>query len=71
MPIVVGELGDFGVDRLDWKKFNKILKKYAKKNGNIEIVKTSDLKTMSDNVHFNNVSLRILGKRYADLMPIK
>jgi len=71
MPIVVGELGDFGVDRPDWKKFNKILEKYSKENSTIEIIKTSDFKDMGDKVHFNNVSLRKMGKRYAKKMSIK
>jgi len=34
------------------------------------MIKTSDLDDMGDKVHFNNVGLRIMGKRYADLMPI-
>jgi len=70
MPIVIGELGDFGVDRPDWKAFNKILEAYIKENNNIEMIKTSDLDDMGDKVHFNNVSLRKMGKRYSDLMPI-
>jgi len=68
MPIVVGELGDFGVDRPDWKAFNKILEKYSAENNNIEMIKTSDLDDMGDKVHFNNTSLRKMGKRYAEKM---
>ncbi len=70
MPIIIGELGDFGFDRPDWKTFNKILEKYSLENSNIEMIKTSDLDDMGDKVHFNNVGLRLMGKRYSDLMPI-
>ncbi|NOQ92280.1 MAG: sialate O-acetylesterase [Flavobacteriaceae bacterium] len=70
MPIVIGELGDFGVDRPDWKAFNKILETYSLENNNIEMIKTSDLEDMGDEVHFNNVGLRKMGKRYAEKMKI-
>lgn len=70
MQIVIGELGDFGVDRPDWKAFNKILETYSLENNNIEMIKTSDLEDMGDEVHFNNVGLRKMGKRYAEKMKI-
>ncbi len=69
MPIVIGELGDFGIDRPNWKAFNKILEKYSKETNNIEMIITSDLDDMGDKVHFNNVGLRKMGKRYSNLMP--
>ena len=71
MPIVIGELGDFGMDRPVWKEFNTILEKYSSENSNIEMIKTSDLDDMGDKVHFNNISLRKMGKRYAEKMTFK
>ncbi|MEE9349154.1 MAG: sialate O-acetylesterase [Flavobacteriaceae bacterium] len=71
MPIVIGELGDFGVDRPVWKEFNQLIEKYSKDNNNIEIIKTTDLDHMGDKVHFNNVALRTMGKRYAEKMRVE
>jgi len=68
MPIVVGELGDFGVDRPVWKEFNTVLQNYCETHKNTEIIKTTDLEDLGDKVHFNSKSLRTMGKRYAELM---
>jgi hypothetical protein len=69
LPILAGELASF----LDRKKYgsypdsvNKILNKIAAENKNVFIIKTADLKTKGDYVHFDSESQRIMGRRFAE-----
>ncbi|MDD2475125.1 MAG: sialate O-acetylesterase [Dysgonamonadaceae bacterium] len=68
LPIVVGELAPFSKKeevRKNYARITNIIYKVAIDDKNIRIVKTSDLKPMSDFIHFDSPSLRIMGERYA------
>jgi hypothetical protein len=69
LPIFAGELASF----LDKQKYgtypdsvNKILNVITEEDRNVFIIKTADLRTKGDYVHFDSESQRIMGKRFAE-----
>nr|WP_321356367.1 sialate O-acetylesterase [uncultured Draconibacterium sp.] len=69
LPIIIGELGAFTnpKERQDnWNKINEIIRQVSENMNDCYIVPTHDLTCNPDSVHFNNVSQRMLGKRYAE-----
>lgn len=69
LPIIMGELGNYTRPeerQENWNKINEIIRQIPKDLNNCYVVPTSDLSSNPDFIHFNNVSQRELGKRYAD-----
>lgn len=65
LPIILGELGGFRADSQTWKAINTIIQTYAKKHKYTEAVSTENLIDRGDNLHFNSLSERKLGERFA------
>ncbi|KJD37307.1 hypothetical protein PW52_02115 [Tamlana sedimentorum] len=65
LPIILGELGGFRTDSETWKAMNMIIHNYAEKHKYTEAVSTEDLTDRGDNLHFNSISERKLGERFA------
>jgi hypothetical protein len=68
LPIILGELGSYSKPtekQMRWDSINTVIQDIARKDKNIALVETGDLKHKGDNVHFDSESQRILGERYA------
>ena len=68
LPIILGELGSYSKPpekQMGWDSINTVIQNIARKDKNIELVKTGDLGHKGDNIHFDSESQRILGERYA------
>ena len=68
LPIILGELGSFSKPiekQMRWDSINTVIQNIARKDKNMDLVKTGDLRHKGDNVHFDAESQRILGERYA------
>ena len=68
LPIILGELGSFSKPiekQMRWDAINTVIQKIARKDKDMDLVKTGDLVHKGDNVHFDSESQRILGERYA------
>lgn len=68
LPIIMGELARF----LSWNEYhgyhvpvNELLLKKTRESPNLWLVSSEGLTSKGDSVHFNSVSLRDLGRRYA------
>lgn len=66
LPIILGELGSFSTDSLNWARVNETIHAVANQNKFITVVPTADLQHKGDFIHFNSESQRLLGKRYAE-----
>ncbi len=66
LPIILGELGLFSKDSLNWARINRAINVVADQNKFIKVVRTHDLNHKGDFIHFDSPSQRLLGKRYAD-----
>lgn len=69
LPIIMGELGAYTRPeerQTNWNKINDLIRQVPEDLKNCYVVPTDDLDCNPDYVHFNNVSQRALGKRYAD-----
>ena len=75
LPFVAGEISDFkpvdqngrtGAERA--KEFNDRVQALTKTVKNYSCVSSEDLNHKGDNLHYDTVSARILGKRYAEKM---
>lgn len=68
LPILVGELGTYSEPESrnqNWKSLNNILHDVAAEDNNIYVISSEELTSNPDHVHFNAVSQRQYGKRYA------
>jgi hypothetical protein len=69
IPVVVGELGRFYLDKApEAKEFNLQLHRMSGTHQNIAVVTSEGLIHKGDSVHFDAASQRELGKRYAEKM---
>lgn len=69
VPFVVGELGRFYAAKNPYaQEINNALHKITEEVKSTACVSSKGLVSKSDSVHFNTVSARELGKRYADAM---
>ena len=69
LPIVVGELGQFYVEKNPKaKEINQVLKHISKTHPNIALVTSKGLTHKGDTVHFDAGSQRTLGQRFAQKM---
>ncbi len=69
LPIFVGELGTYSVNKetkKNWSIINGIIHKVADQDPNTYVIQTCDLTPNNDNIHFDAVSQRKLGQRYAE-----
>ena len=69
IPIIMGELGSYYYPeerQARWDSINSIIRDVAKDDAYCFPVPTNDLTSNEDRVHFNAVSQRTLGKRYAE-----
>lgn len=69
LPIIMGELGAYTRPeerQENWNKINDIIRQVPDDLNNCYVVPTNDLTCNPDYIHFNNMSQRELGKRYAD-----
>jgi len=61
LPVVVGQLSDDKVSRID---FNKMIIQLPEKIDKVAVVTTTNT-TTTDSTHFDSVSQRLMGERYA------
>ena len=69
IPIIMGELGSYTrteTCKENWANINKIILTVPDDLRNCYVVPTSDLASNPDHIHFDNISQRILGERYAN-----
>lgn len=70
LPILIGQLGTYAEPKKwqnQWDAINKIINELSELDNNIYVVKTQDLTSKSDNIHFDSESQRQLGIRYAEM----
>lgn len=65
LPFVVGELGRFKQNLID---FNKVIVKVPLEITHTAVASSDGLLDKGDNLHFNTASAKILGERYAEKM---
>jgi hypothetical protein len=65
LPILVGELGQFEPNATNKMMINQQLLELKNKDLFTALISSKNLQCMSDSVHFNSKSQRLLGKRYA------
>lgn len=66
LPILIGELGTYSTNNEIWMKLNEQIHLYILTDRNAFLVKTSDLKGIGDNEHFDSEGQRLLGQRFAN-----
>lgn len=66
LPILIGELGTYSTNNEFWMKLNEQIHLYILTDRNAFLVKTSDLKGIGDNEHFDSEGQRLLGQRFAN-----
>ena len=65
LPIMLGELGSFSDNPVNFNLINKAIHKYAAEDKNSSVISTKDLKDKGDHLHFNSKGQRTMGKRFA------
>lgn len=66
LPIFIGELGSYSNTDVNWQAINNQISDYVALDSNAYIVKTRDLKSIEDRLHFNSEGQRMMGKRFAE-----
>ena len=65
LPVLLGELGSFSENPVNFNLINKAIHEYAATDKNSSVVATKDLKDKGDHLHFNSKGQRTMGKRFA------
>ena len=65
LPVILGELGSFSDNPVNFNLINKAIHDYAANDKNSSVVSTKDLKDKGDHLHFNSKGQRTMGKRFA------
>ena len=65
LPILLGELGSYSKEKVQWDSLNLAVRNYSKSDIKTVVIETADLKQLGDYLHFTSKSVRILGNRYA------
>ena len=65
LPVLLGELGSFSDNPVNFKLINKSMHEYAAEDKNSSVISTKDLKDKGDQLHFNSKGQRTMGKRFA------
>jgi hypothetical protein len=64
LPVLMGELGSYSNDPVNWQSINKVLQDYAANNKCSAVITTADLVHRGDTVHFNSEGQRMMGMRF-------
>jgi len=65
LPILLGELGSFSDNPVNFSLINKAIHEYAAEDKNCSVVSTNDLKDKGDHLHFDSKGQRVMGRRFA------
>jgi hypothetical protein len=65
LPVLLGELGSFSENPVNFSLINTVLHGYAEEDKNSRVISTKDLKDKGDQLHFNSKGQRIMGERFA------
>jgi hypothetical protein len=65
LPVLLGELGSFSENPVNFDLINKAIHDYAAEDKNSRVISTKDLKDKGDNLHFNSKGQRTMGTRFA------
>jgi len=65
LPVLLGELGSFSDNPVNFNLINKAIHEYAAEDKNSGVISTKDLKDKGDHLHFNSKGQRTMGKRFA------
>jgi len=66
LPIILGELGSFSDNPVNFSLINKTIHEYAAEDKNCSVISTNDLKDKGDHLHFDSKGQRTMGKRFAE-----
>lgn len=66
LPVLLGELGSFSIDKKNWKMINNAIYEYSLHDKNSIVVSTADLGHKGDSIHFDSKGQRLMGKRFAE-----
>jgi hypothetical protein len=65
LPVLLGELGSFSENPVNFNLINKAIHDYAAEDKNSAVISTKDLKDKGDHLHFDSKGQRTMGKRFA------
>jgi hypothetical protein len=66
LPVLLGELGSFSEDPVNFNLINKAIHDFAEEDKNSRVISTKDLKDKGDHLHFNSKGQRTMGNRFAE-----
>lgn len=66
LPILLGELGSFSDNPVNFSLINKAIHEYAAEDRHCSVISTNDLKDRGDHLHFNSKGQRAMGRRFAE-----
>lgn len=66
LPVLLGELGSFSENPINFSLINKSINEYAAEDKNSVVISTKDLKDKGDRLHFDSKGQRTMGKRFAE-----
>lgn len=66
LPIILGELGTFSDNPVNFSLINKAIHEYAAEDRNCSVISTNDLKDRGDHLHFDSKGQRTMGRRFAE-----
>jgi hypothetical protein len=66
LPVLLGELGSFSENPVNFNSINKAIHEYAAEDKNSSVISTKDLKDKGDHLHFDSKGQRTMGKRFAN-----
>ncbi len=67
LPIILGQLGSYSDNNKHWQAINQQIISYVKKDACAYLINTQDLSEKGDKIHFDSVSQREMGKRFAEV----
>src|SRR6186713_3021988 len=65
LPVLLGELGSFSENPVNFNLINKAIHDYATEDKNSRVISTKDLKDKGDHLHFDSEGQRTMGERFA------
>jgi len=66
LPVILGELGSFSDNPVNFSLINKAIHEYAAEDKNCSVISTADLKDKGDHLHFDSKGQRMMGRRFAE-----
>lgn len=67
LPVLLGELGTFSVDKENWNMINRAINNYSRLDSRTVVISSAGLQHKGDSIHFDSESQRVLGKRFAEM----